>query len=88
MGYPIEIPNSIPRLPPPPRRSRLERLLERVFELLPERLQALLRPRRRQRADAPQSFGQGVDAKRPPISARERAALDIDQLAEEFVRRS
>ncbi|MSP15220.1 MAG: hypothetical protein EXR73_01180 [Myxococcales bacterium] len=78
MGYPPEIPNAIPGDRLLPRRSALQRLWDRAVVPLVE----LFRRRKRTRADAPAAFGQGVDPRRPPISAAERARLDVDHLTD------
>ncbi len=83
MGYPPEIPNAIPNERPPPRRSALQRLWDRTIAPLLE----LLRRRKRTRADAPATFGRGVDPSRAPISHAERARLDVDTLTDDLTRR-
>ncbi len=84
MGYPSEIPNAIPPPREPPRSGALGKLLDLL--LAPWR--AWRRARRRHRADAPEQFGQGVDPRLPPLTAKDRAKLDVDRLAEELERRS
>jgi hypothetical protein len=72
MGYPTEIPNSIPARGEPPVQGAFARLLERVL--------ALLRRRPRRRLDAPERYGAGVDPSRPPLTSADAQRLDFAQL--------
>ena len=78
MGYPTEIANSANPPPMVPPRSGWRRLLEMVAAVVAT-LRWRHRPRRR--ADAPASYGQGVDAAAPPITHADRARLACDEIA-------
>jgi len=80
MGYPSEIPNSMPVRHGLPRRGRFARVADRLARPFARLFARLFARRLRTRTDAPDSFGQGIDPRRPPLTHEDARSLDFAEI--------
>ena len=76
MGYPMEIPNAIPRPQQVPVRDPLSRVILAVADWLHE----LRRRRKTRRQDRPDYYGQGVSPVWPPLRRGDSRLLDCQEI--------